>query len=295
MTSARLYLVHALSPLHAGTGQGIGAIDLPIAREKATNIPYLPGSSVKGVLRDRCAQDSAQAANVVGVFGPETNNADAHAGSLVLADARLLLLPVRSLAGTFAWVTSPYLLRRLLRDAAGVVADNPPQPPETGAVTDATVGCLVAKGAKIMHDKNKVYLEELDLTATVNDTVGQWAEWLGVRLWPDDPAWQKMLKERLCVVPDDLMNFLAATATETIARVRMERDRKTVVDGGLWYEEALPTESVLTGLAIATPVRATKLSEADVFTTLSALTKDALQLGGKATVGRGLCRVLVTQ
>ena len=34
--NARLLFVHALSPLHAGTGQGIGAIDLPIAREKAT-------------------------------------------------------------------------------------------------------------------------------------------------------------------------------------------------------------------------------------------------------------------
>ena len=26
------YFLHALSPLHAGTGQGTGVIDLPIAR-----------------------------------------------------------------------------------------------------------------------------------------------------------------------------------------------------------------------------------------------------------------------
>ena len=34
---AKLLFVHALSPLHAGTGQGVGVVDLPIAREKATN------------------------------------------------------------------------------------------------------------------------------------------------------------------------------------------------------------------------------------------------------------------
>ena len=294
MTSARLYFVHALSPLHAGTGQGIGAIDLPIAREKATNIPYLPGSSVKGVLRDRCAQDEKLKDKVKAVFGPETDKAEEHAGMLVLADARLLLLAVRSLAGTFAWVTSPYLLRRLVRDAVGVAADAPPAVPGAPTMTDTSVQCLVAPGAQIVGG-GVVYLEELDLTPASSEDTAEWAKWLGKRLWPADPAWQAMLKERLCIVPDDLMNFLAATATETIARIRMEPSRKTVADGGLWYEEALPAESVLMGLAVATTVKAANLPESEVFATLGALTKDALQLGGKATVGRGLCRVLVTQ
>ena len=51
---SRLVFVHAISPLHAGTGQGVGVIDLPVAREKATGLPYFPGSSLKGVLRDAC-------------------------------------------------------------------------------------------------------------------------------------------------------------------------------------------------------------------------------------------------
>ena len=293
MTTARLYFVHALSPLHAGTGQGIGAIDLPIAREKATNIPYLPGSSVKGVLRDRCDQDAAQKDKVTPIFGPPTNEADKHSGTLVFGDARLLLLAVRSLSGTFAWVTSPYLLRRLVRDAAGAASDAPPAVPVPD-MTDASVQCLVAAGSKIASG-NVVYLEDLDLTPTTSDDAGKWATWLGKRLWPNDATWQTMLQERLCIVPDDLMNFLASTATETIARIRMESKTKTVAEGGLWYKEALPAESVLVGLAVATPVTAVGLSDTDIFGTLATLTKDAMQLGGKATVGRGLCRVLVTQ
>jgi len=52
--TAQLTFVHALSPLHAGIGQGAGVIDLPIAREKATGIPFLPGSSLKGALKALC-------------------------------------------------------------------------------------------------------------------------------------------------------------------------------------------------------------------------------------------------
>jgi CRISPR-associated protein Cmr4 len=52
--AARLMFVHALSSLHAGTGQGVGTIDLPIARERATDLPVIPGSSIKGCLREAC-------------------------------------------------------------------------------------------------------------------------------------------------------------------------------------------------------------------------------------------------
>lgn len=123
---ARLLFVHALSPLHAGTGQGVGVIDLPVAREKATGLPYLPGSSLKGVLRDACKNNEKRKK----IFGPDTGDAHEYAGSVQISDQRLLLLPVRSLVGTFAWVTSPYILRRFLRDAENVnVSGMPPDVP----------------------------------------------------------------------------------------------------------------------------------------------------------------------
>ena len=53
MPEAMLMFVHALTSLHAGTGQGVGVIDLPIARERATDLPLVPGSSLKGCLREK--------------------------------------------------------------------------------------------------------------------------------------------------------------------------------------------------------------------------------------------------
>ena len=111
---ARMLFLHALSPLHVGTGQGVGVIDLPVAREKGTGIPIVPGSSLKGVLRCLVEDDTLRKK----VFGPDTSAAHEHAGSVQFGDLHLLFLPVRSLRGTFAWVTSPFLLQRFARDLA---------------------------------------------------------------------------------------------------------------------------------------------------------------------------------
>jgi len=281
---ARLLFVHALSPLHAGTGQGVGVIDLPVAREKATGLPYLPGSSLKGVLRDACRDNEMRKK----VFGPDTDSAHEHAGSVQISDQRLLLLPVRSLKGTFAWVTSPYILRRFLRDAENVgVSGIPSGVP----VPTLETSCLVSNDGSAIMLNNQVILEDLDLTAETNSDAREWAEWIGRQVFPDDTSGQEMLNARFCVVHDDVMSFLLDTATEVFARVRLREDAKTVETGGLWYEEALPAETVLAGLILATPVKA---EPDEVFKALNGLMEKPLQLGGKATVGRGLCRLRMT-
>ncbi|AZK60364.1 CRISPR-associated RAMP Cmr4 [Candidatus Desulforudis audaxviator] len=278
---ARLLFVYALSSLHAGTEQGVGVIDLPVAREKATGLPYLPGSSLKGVLRDACRDNEMRKK----VFGPDADSAHEHAGSVQISDQRLLLLPVRSLKGTFAWVTSPYILRRFLRDAENVgVSSIPSGVP----VPTLETSCLVSNDGSAIVLNNQVILEDLDLTAETNSDAREWAEWIDRQVFPDDTSGQEMLNARFCVVHDDVMSFLLDTATEVFARVRLREDAKTVETGGLWYEEALPAETVLAGLILANPVKA---KPDEVFETFSGLMEKPLQLGGKATVGRGLCRL----
>lgn len=285
---AHLLFLHALSPLHAGTGQGVGVIDLPIAREKATNLPYTPGSTLKGVLRDN-AGDTNLASRVFGAAADKDDGLE-QAGSLQLSDARLLLLPVRSLTGTFAWVTSPFVLRRLARDVkdAGLSGApvQTPQPQGDAAARVAAQGSVVVKPG----NPPKVFLEDLDFTATPDAEVTAWATWLAPLVFPDSPDWQAMLGPRLCVVHDDAFNFLLETAIEVTARIRLDEAKKTVAKGGLWYEEALPAETILSALALVRPVQA---SEVEVEGVLKGLKGKVLQVGGKATVGRGLCKFQV--
>lgn len=279
---AKLLFVQALSPLHAGTGQGVGVIDLPIAREKATQIPFLPGSTIKGVFRDAC-DDPIKCTNI---FGPDTGNAELHAGAATFTDARLLLLPVRSLRGVFAWVTSPLLLRRLKRDAQDTtpLSFNIPLPANETTCCISEQGCGLTM--KIGTDQ-KVILEDLPLDLTPNADVSAWAGWLGKALFPQDVNAQEDLRTRLCIVADDALSFLLETATEINARIQLDDDKKTVKRGALWYEEALPTETVLVSMVVAATV---KSNPTEVFDTVKTLSAKTLQFGGKATVGRGLCK-----
>ncbi|TFU14831.1 type III-B CRISPR module RAMP protein Cmr4 [Thermus tengchongensis] len=280
-STTALLFIHALSPLHAGTGQGIGAIDLPIAREKATGIPYLPGSSLKGILRDRAQGKGWDKDTLFAVFGPETEAASEHAGAVQVGDAKLLLLPVRSLYGVFALVTSPYLLERFRREAEMAGLTPPPLPPSLGQGQ-----ILVAPNSRL-PEGGKVYLEDLDLEARSTPGVGEWEDWL--------TRTQAPVAGRLAVVHDDVMAFLLETATEVVARIRLDDATKTVAQGALWYEESLPAESVLYSMVRAEPSRRKeKALPAEAGLALfKGLLQGALQLGGKATVGRGLCRVSV--
>jgi CRISPR-associated protein Cmr4 len=289
MTTPQLLFIHALSPLHAGTGQSIGAIDLAIARDRATQFPYLPGSSLKGSLRDVAGltfrkNNEPDQELIKKLFGPDTANASDHAGSLIVSDANLLFLPVRSVAGTFAWVTSPYLLHRFARDAkAAQVPFTLPKLPST------VTGCMIGMNSSLVAQA-KVIFEDLDLTPAKDKSLDTFAGELGKRLFTE-ADWQELFRQKLCIVHDDVMTFLSEHATDVVARIALEDDTKTVKKGGLWYEESLPTESILVGLVYVQPVKQTGIKPEEVMKHAETLMKESIQLGGKATVGRGRCRL----
>lgn len=291
--TTKLLFVHAHSPLHAGTGQGVGVVDLPIAREKATNLPYLPGSSLKGALRARCTDAALQKA----LFGPDTLKASEHAGCLQFSDQRLLLLPVRSLAGTFAYATSAFILQRFARDVQGTGGKTPSVPRTPDAET------ALVSSSTALKISGQVVLEDLSLSPADSPGVDEWGAWLGEHVGRGDAAFAVALKERLIILPDDIFNFLARHGTEVVARIALDAATKTVKESQLWYEESLPAESILSGLVLGETVRQGKSSDAPRTTAEEALkgfggllgSLGLIQLGGKATVGRGLCRLALAE
>lgn len=272
----RPFLLHALSPLHAGTGHAADVIDLPTARMKATGIPFVPGSSIKGVLRDARRADDRDKTEAV--FGPSDDPA-AHAGALVVGDARLLDLPVRSFRGTFAWTTSPLLLTLAKRDLDEASL---PIPSITGR------GAQVARGSCCVH-QGRLYLEDLDLPATESNEATVWAQRLAPLASPGDDIFTK----RFAVVDDDTMAFLWDTATQVDARVRLDEKTRTVATGALWLEESLPPESLLIGiLAADRSRRPTVHMTPDEVLDFAIDGEEVHQLGGKATTGHGRCRIV---
>jgi CRISPR-associated protein Cmr4 len=279
-----------MTPLHVGTGHAVGAVDLPLAREKTTGFPYVPGSSLKGVLRE-VARLKGNGFPRQKLFGPERDNASDHAGALLVSDAQLLLLPVRSLVGTFAWVTSPFLLRRLARDAREAGVGEVPMLDMNGVEQ-----AKVAKEQAIVT-ADRVVFEDLDFKAETDNKVKTLAEWLGKYLFtgPGASDWQAMLLKRLCVIHDDAFAFFSLHGTEIVTRIAIDPDKKTVKKGALWTEENLPTETVMVSLvegqSIAAPEHKVEINAEEALDQLKALLEHPVQIGGDATTGRGRCRL----
>lgn len=273
----KAFFLQALTPVHPGTGQASSAlVDLPVAREAATGFPIIPASSLKGVLRDGRGLDkddesleAQEARKVFGYAGRKQETDISQAGELVLTDARLLLLPVRSYAGTFALITCPLVLQRLERDAEALGLS-------LGLPRASLDKEEALAGSAVQHEK-KLILEDLDLKMS-GPADGLAQALSGLVFGREEPY----LMERLALVSNDVFGYFCQTGLEVIARVRLESETKTVAKGALWYEEAIPAEAIFSFFALS--------KNAAHFAEITA--RPYLQVGGETSVGRGLLRVL---
>ena len=275
-TKSALYL-HALTPVHAGTGQAsASAIDLPIAREKATGWPILPATSIKGVLR-AAVKDMMENDEEESLFGSR-NSSDPNggrAGSLQIGDARLLCFPVRSWKGVFAYATCPLILRRLKRDFRDLGI---PMPVQVDIPPVENEQALTAEDSLLIEANNKtLWLDDLELISVQSPTVKEIAVGIAQAVFTDEAEHESFIK-RFVILSDDVFDFLAEFATEVTARIELNECTKTVKPGGLWYEEAIPAEAIFVAPMLG--ARIPKLPA-------------TLQIGGNESVGRGLCRVMV--
>jgi CRISPR-associated protein Cmr4 len=284
---SRLMFMYVETPLHAGTGRSMGEVDLPIQRERITHYPIVQASGVKGALRSQTANKLAADTHRA-TFGPETNNANDHAGALSVGDARLLLFPVRSLAGVFAWTTSRDVLARFQRDAAmtGLSVGNWALSPLNEEQTFVSGKQLEAGG--------QVVLEEFSFTPQQNDTVKQIGTWLAQNALPQSPEyryWREVLPQKLCILPENAFRDFVKYATEVQTHIKLDPEKKTVQEGALWTSENLPTDTLLYSALMATSSRAegVELSGQQIIDALIDLKR--LQVGGNETTGQGMVAV----
>lgn len=284
---SRIFHLHALSALHVGTGQGVGVVDLPIARAKATNLPIVAGSAIKGVLRDEPAKLGLEPKQINTLFGPDNTIEVSHAGALAFGDAHLLILPIRSFSGTVAFATCPFILRHYARDLQ-----------LTTTIPNITDRAGLVKDSKLIISGSKVALEDLDIQADVTADVDAWATVIANQLYPNSAlnaeAWQSEFSSRFIVLPDNIFSFLADTATEVRTRIRIDEKTRTVKQGALWSEENLPAEAVLWGILGISDAKDNSRQSADALSKLLPQNELMIQVGGKHTVGRGLCRFVLT-
>jgi len=280
------------TPLHCGAESATGYVDLPVQRERNTLYPLIPGSTLKGVLRDELRQEGRLTADEVRYFfGADTDEDEKSPfpGNAVFGDGLLVAFPVRSSGAPFHWVTCPFVLERIFR-AIGA---------PTGSISSPAKHTAWALG------EGDVLLEELRVTRKPRPEI--------FSKTPDSPLsrvlallpgdgqgfkyTREIFPERFLVLSDEDFKELVEVGTEVLTRIKLN-DLGTTTDvkpkeakelglpdgadlqGNLFVEEVVPPETLF-----LCPVRAhqkwrrlaDELGKLDVF-----------RVGGDETIGRGL-------
>ncbi len=307
---AKPFFIIVETPLHAGSGQDLGIVDMPIQRERHTDFPKIEGSGLKGSIREvfeerLTSQDDKKKIHLT--FGYDNSEKDEKvreffkdstefAGALGFTDARLLLFPVKSMKGVFAWITCPKVLNRFKLDLELAEIKNIPEMP---AKNTASEDCQL-----FMKD-NKIILEEYTFKINKKEACSKFAEWFSGNVIPNGDQynyWRGKIKKDIVVLPDDDFRDFVNLSTEVITRTKINNETGTVQPGMLFTEEYLPSETIMYSLALTTPIfnknkgiferEDDKKEEKLVMEFFEHGIPDVMQIGGNATIGKGIVRIV---
>ncbi len=341
-TSKSLFFI-CETPLHAGSGSDLGIVDLPIQREKHTSFPKVESSSLKGAIREavegvfikktiaELAQDAENEDKkkaykkakerknkiVEALFGPEDANNDAHMGALGFSDARLLLFPVKSMKGVFAWVTCPKVLQQFERDMrisnTHFKITNIPNDPDDGKCfylhkdSKVTLGSNNHKSILLEeYAFNATLKEDLMVTEKENGSSYQLNAWLAPTVSNESFFQDKMNEDIVILSNNDFKDFVNLS-TDVITRTAIDNEKGTVKPGALFTEEFLPAESVLYTLVMASPILQEEKKKIGLISDITPGANEAekvlntfiealptvIQIGGGATLGKGIVRTKI--
>lgn len=198
----------------------------------------------------------------------------------------------------FVYTTSEAALARVKRtlSIAGVNLDKWKLP-----MLEKDAQCLVA-GSECLQEK-RVILESFEFGANINSELKEIAEWLSNNAFPQDESFnffREKIRSDLVLLSDEDFGYFVRNATIVEPHVRISDASGTAEEGGLFYTENLPPETLLLSLAMASRDRedGSKLTADQVIATvlegksgdnleMSGIDGRMIQIGGDATTGRG--------
>ena len=293
--------LYAVSPVHMGAGSAIGVIDNPIQRERHTGHPCFAGSGIKGAVRHGLEGGGMNGVLVDRLFGPKDGSL--HAGAVSFGDGQIVLFPVRSLKNGYVYATCPQALARARR-LMGSIA-NAADWPDYHVPEEE---CVVASAS--LRTNERLHLEAFEYRASVKESLGETARDLAAAALPAGGGYaffRKKIASDLVVLSDTVFGYFAENATLVEPHVRINDSTGTADDGGLFYTENLPPESLLIAPLFTSASREAREKGADdgptdrldagaVMEEIKAAMDDGLlQIGGDATSGRGLVATRVVE
>ncbi len=260
MSNGLMFIAKTYSPLHAGIGQSIGKVDLPIEREKHTEYPCVFATGLKGSLRSH-SKGKLDEGVINKIFGKKEG--EEGAGEVVFTDLKLLLFPVRSSEGSFKYVITENIINRFKRDYQLIFEEE----------FSNTFGDLIPHIDSISRVDPEEHIILEDFVFPIKEAT-------------EDKLWDISLND-IYVIEEDVFKYLVTNATQIIARNVLDDETKT--SKNVWYEEALPADTVLYTFMKPSII----LTDETLLDTFKEILEqnNILQIGGNETVGYGICEV----
>jgi CRISPR-associated protein Cmr4 len=218
------------------------------------------------------------------------DNKDKFAGAIGFSDARILLFPVKSVKGVYAYITSPLVIQRYKDELENIAKDSVDFgiPKENSITNESKV--------KLSDNENIVILEEYSFdNIDKNENTTKLANFLEKQTGISE------IKEKLIVLDDDDFKNFVKMFTEVITRTKIDNIKGTVKDGALFTEEYLPAETVMYSFVMASPIMANidEVKDLDdenkVLEFFNKNCPDVIQIGGNATIGKGVCKIVTKE
>lgn len=274
MSDFRTGYLYSLAPVHCGGEGDIGNV-LDIAREAHTDFPYVPGSSLRGSLRQEVTNLDPSAANTL--FGKELAGNGMGVHQVWFGDARLLWVPMRSLSfdgnkQVFSWVSCHSLLRdhAIMSGSESVIFPDQPIGDRAGDYSVADAKVKVGP-----------------LPSTVEATLAKQAEH-----WPSSltssvlPSWKK---NRIILSDADFQTLMEhALWTQVRNKIHESVDDDDLAGGAdiFWTDICIPRDTIFYFSWGYRLLKHPRVSQAH-HQTLQNVLGGLIQVGGQANVGRG--------
>lgn len=287
MKTKILYLF-TRTPLHVGAGSSVGAIDQPVQRERHTQFPLIPGSSLKGILADQynakdesgkilkdatrsdATKRTAEGAKLFGMGASTQEGDNGHAGTISFGEGKLLAFPVRSAKGCFAWLTSPLSLQRWAR-SMGFELKLPELKKSNKAYFCADTLGEVING---QNTASALFEDYIFYHAGEFDAAKQLTEQTTT-----DPVWKELASKHLVLVSDEVLSHFVLSNCEVAQHVVIDDETGTAKEGLLFSQENVPAETLFYSSLISASSEDLDLLQIP----------SPLQVGGDATTGLGFC------
>ncbi len=268
---SKFYYLSCLTNLHVGNGaDSFGIIDREVERDSITGYPIIPSSGLKGAFRKYFAEGTGREL-VDALFGPPSGSGSIKPGSIKFISGQLLFRPVRASKGAYACYqcTTLTALQTLARARVEIAHDQAMQAALEGAAPELRT-CYVGASPQDVEVEgfaapHATGHEKLD--ACINGLLSDAAP---------DAASRSLTSGAVLLSEDDNR----AIPLPVIARNQLDNG----ISKNLWYEEYVPHESVF-WFAVLGPKE--DLADFD-----KVVAGHIVQIGGNATIGRGLCFVV---